>query len=217
MKKLEIQKKLRASAVEALQQRGFSVETIEKPRVVSGARLKTTDAKGRTRTIAVRTSYERKVVLLKGIRTGDWLTLSNVNEIVVAVRSLDSPNWAEIFGFKPKILADAFDAVVRWNVQRNPGGAGTGIGRERRGAPVTMVLDELESDPKGLKSNLKAKASWSMTIPVHAENLMLALSSPAPIVPVEKNAGFLERVRREFAELNGVDVAKVKVSFQIGD
>ena len=40
-----------------------------------------------------------------------------------------------------------------------------------------------------------------------------------PLIPqktaAEGGLGFVERVKREFAELNGVDISKVLVNFQI--
>lgn len=190
---------LRRYARSALEQQGFDVEPVTGPGIVPGARLKA--ARGKVvKTIAVRTSRDRKVGLLRH-PNGKWRTIPKVDEVVVAVQALDDPMSVEVLGFSPKALIDAFDAFVA-KIEK---------GRRRQDAsksPVFIALDILPGDRgEDLQSGLKARSEWSVTLPRSSE---MTDSRYA-----KSKSGFVERVRKEFAELNGVDVSKVIVSFHI--
>jgi hypothetical protein len=62
--------------------------------------------------VAVRTSKNRKVGLMRDLDTGDWRTIPEADEVVVSVQAQDDPNLAEVFGFEPEVLICAFDALA---------------------------------------------------------------------------------------------------------
>jgi len=62
--------------------------------------------------VAVRTSKDRKVGLMRDPDTGDWRTIPEADEVVVAVQAQDNPNLAEVFGFEPEVLIRAFNALA---------------------------------------------------------------------------------------------------------
>jgi hypothetical protein len=70
-------------------------------------------------------------------------------------------------------------------------------------SPIFIALDHQLDDSDELCSNLKKKSSWSMMVPLKPQRT------------AAEGLGFVERVKREFAELNGVDISKVLVNFQI--
>jgi hypothetical protein len=57
---------------------------------------------------------------------------------------------------------------------------------------------------------LKEKSRWQEIITPDEEMLRKGYEQLSA-------RGFIERVKREFAEINGVDVSKVKVRFEIDD
>ena len=71
-------------------------------------------------------------------------------------------------------------------------------------APIFIALD---ASDKGLPSGLKTKAKWRISIPLDAVRRQKSTSARAE--------SFIERVKREFADRNGVDVSKVTVEFRI--
>ena len=113
------------------------------------------------------------------------------------MQAQDNPNLAEVFGFEPEVLIRAFDALAAKTL--------AGKSREKAlKAPIFIALDHQLDDKDDLRSNLKKKSSWSTIVPLKPPN-----------TAAEGNVGFVERVKREFAELNGVDISKVLVNFQI--
>jgi hypothetical protein len=184
----------------ALEQRGWVVEQIRGKGLVPGVRLEVLEPGEKPRQIAVRTSRDRKVALMR-FPSGKWRTVSKVKEVVVAVPALNDPASVEVLHFYSETLIQAFDALVRKTEGRN----------KKKGlkAPVFIALDPKEDDPHGgLASDLKFKAAvWSVTLPLGPQ--------VARVVGSAKEAGFIERVRREFAELTGTDVSKVIVSLHV--
>ena len=74
-------------------------------------------------------------------------------------------------------------------------------------SPVFIALDPSDKGPAPkVTSGLKTRAKWRISVPLDA-------------APVDKHVAFagsfVERVKREFAELTGVDVCKVIVEFRI--
>jgi hypothetical protein len=186
---------LRERARVALEGRGLRVELKAGAGIVPGARLRTfhgTEA----RQIAVRTSLDRKVGFTRH-PDGRWKTIPAVDEIVVAVPSAEEPGSAEVLCFDRKVMIDACNAALAARKKEYP--------RLSHKAPIFIALDTSdEGDPP---ENLKAKAKWRTTVPLAAGRTRDSASTPAK--------SFIERVKREFAELNGVDESKVVVEFRI--
>ena len=190
---------LRACARTALEQRGFSVELIPGAGVVPGVRLKATK-NSNTLIVAVRTSLRRAIGLMRN-PDGGWKTIPNVDEVVAVTPATDDLRCVEVFGFDPKILIKIFDAALAAQLKRYP--------RLSNEAPIFVSLDEgRRGGTTKTISNLKAQAQWNLIMP-------LDLTTTAGSYRSEANTGFIERVKREFAELNGVDVSKVSVDFRI--
>jgi hypothetical protein len=191
---------LRRYAREALEQRGIVVEQIRRRGLVPGVRLKISEPGKKPKEIAVRTSRDRKVALMRS-SSGDWRTVSTVKEVVVAVPALNDPSSVEVLFFYSDTLIQAFDELILKT--RNKKGR-----KKDFKAPVFIALDSIDDDPRGgLASGLKSKAVWSVTLPLGPRVVSIAGSA--------KEAGFMERVRREFAELMGTDISKVIVSLHI--
>jgi hypothetical protein len=188
---------LRRCAQEAMEQRGYTVRQVTAAGIVPGARLQVKKVGEPKKRVAVRTSKDRKVGLMRDPDTGDWRTIPDADEVVVAVQAQDNPNLAEVFGFEPEVLIRAFNALAAKAL--------AGKSREKAlKSPIFIALDHELDDPDELCSNLKKKSSWSLIVPLKLQK-----------TAAEGNVGFVERVKREFAELNGVDISKVLVNFQI--
>jgi hypothetical protein len=162
---------------------------------VPGARL--TAIKGATEIkVAVRTSLDREIGLMRD-HDGNWRTIPKVAMVVVAVPAVDDPASVEVFGFDPKVLKREFDAALAAQLERHPDLS--------HKAPIFVSLDKVSGKAKsGVISGLKTKRQWR-------EVLLLNSVSPQG----DATVGFIERVKREFAELMGVDVSKVTVDFHI--
>src|ERR1700676_3647029 len=101
---------LRESARLALVERGYSrVEIAHGPGIVPGARL-TAVKDGATKLIAVRTSSDREVGLLRN-ENGNWRTIPKVDLVLVAVPA-DEAAAADVFAFDKDVLLNAFNATV---------------------------------------------------------------------------------------------------------
>jgi len=187
---------LRKCAQEAIERRGYTARPVTAAGIVPGARLQVKKAGEPERRVAVRTSKDRKVGLMRDLGTGDWRTIPEADEVIVAVQAQDDANLAEVFGFAPEVLIRAFNALAAKTLAKKS--------REQAlKSPVFIALDHQLDDPHELSSNLKKKSSWSMIVPLK------------PQKTAAEDLGFVERVKREFAELNGVDISKVLVNFQI--
>jgi hypothetical protein len=199
-----ITSRLRACARAALEQRGFLVEPIAGAGIVPGVQLRATKGSDRF-DVAVRTSLNRDVGLVRS-SDGLWRTIPSVGEVLVVAPSVDDPALAEVFGFNPKTLMKIFDAALAAQLKRMP--------KLSLKAPVFVSLDKKErgkerpQDRVSLISGLKTEAQWTLVLPI---------PSVAPFEHPLSGAdtGFIERVKREFAQLNGVDVSKVRVNFFI--
>jgi len=182
---------LRACAREALKRRGYSVTADKGQGFLPGARL--TAISGATKIkVAVRTSLDREIGLMRD-DDGNWRTIPKVDMVVVAVPAVGDPASVEVFGFDPKVLKREFDVALAAQLERYPDLS--------HKAPIFVSLDNVSG--KAI-SGLKKKAQWRE---------VLAVNSVSP--QGNANAGFVERVKREFAELMGVDVTKVTVDFHI--
>jgi hypothetical protein len=188
---------LRACARAALEQRRGYLVTVDKGQgFVPGARL--TAIKGaREIKVAVRTSLDREIGLMRD-HDGNWRTIPKVAMVVVAVPAVDDPASVEVFGFDPKVLKREFDAALAAQLERHPDLS--------HKAPIFVSLDKVSGKAKsGVISGLKTKRQWREVL------LLNSVSLPQG----DASVGFIERVKREFAELMGVDVSKVTVDFHI--
>lgn len=195
---------LRACARLALEQRGFSVELITGAGVVPGVQLKATKGSDHIN-VAVRTALNRKVGLVRS-SDGAWRTIPSVDEVLIVAPSIDDKSAAEVFGFEPKMLMKIFDAALAAQLKQMP--------KLSANAPIFVPLDNGKhkkgqaAAPVSTNSGLKAKALWSLVLP-------LPTAASLQHRQADADSGFIERVKREFAELNGVDVSKVRVNFVI--
>jgi hypothetical protein len=169
------------------------IDEVRGPGIVPGARLRVSGVSDK-RFVAVRTSTDRQVGFARR-PDGRWVTLSKVDEVVIAVPAAE-PDFAEVFWFDSHTLIEAFDAALAVRQEE---------GRDlSRAAPIFVALD----GESGVASGLKSKARSRVTI-LRSELLLRRLANRAPV------EGFIDRVKREFADMNGVDVSKVAVEFKI--
>jgi hypothetical protein len=190
---------LRAYARTALEQRRGYVVTIDKAQgFVPGARL-TAIIGGKEIKVAVRTSLDREVGFIRD-RQGNWRTIPKVDLVVVAVPADDkvrkrrSVEAIEVFGFDPKVLKREFDAALAAQLERHPDLSYK--------APIFVSLDKVPGRASSSSSVLKTKNLWREELPLNS-------------MALHGDVGFIERVKREFAELMGVDVSRVTVDFHI--
>lgn len=106
-------------------------------------------------------------------------------------------NSAEVFSFQREAIISAFDGALAKQRKRNPDLS--------QKAPIFLRLDDRQKGRSGeLELGLKHSAEWSLLVPLARRDVVAV--SPE---------GFVERVKREFAQLNGVDASKVVVEFRI--
>jgi hypothetical protein len=198
---------LRECARHVLQQRNVRIEVKSGPGIMPGARLLAWESDGADeREIAVRTSLDREVGLTRH-PDGRWATIPNMDEVIVVVPSADDSGSAEVLSFKPTVLMAVFDTALKHLKKRSP--------NLSHKAPIFVRLDKPRAKGKAnvtlgvdhdVTWGLKDKAEWHTIVP---------LASVPGSPPAESTEGFIERVKREFAALNGVDVSKVVVEFRI--
>lgn len=191
-------RQLRECARIALQARGLRVQLRPGAGIVPGARLRTFLGADE-RQVAVRTSLGREVGFARN--PDGWATITKVDEVVVAVPSADDPDAAEVLGFDRKVLIEACDAALAARRKKYP--------KLSSSAPIFIAIDGAKAkagrkqDALADLVDLKSKANWTTHVPLSAASEHRAAEP------------FIERVKREFAELNGVDVSKVVVVFKV--
>jgi hypothetical protein len=190
---------LRECARVALEGRGLRVELKTGAGIVPGARLRTFHG-SEAREIAVRTSLDREVGFNRH-PDGRWITIPSVDEIVVAVPSAEEPSSAEVLSFDREVVIDACNAALAAQKREYP--------ELSQKAPIFIALDTPDKGHSSdVSSGLNAKAKWRTSVPLAAVRTHKSTSAP-------RAESFIERVKREFADLNGVDVSKVMVEFKI--
>jgi hypothetical protein len=148
--------------------------------------------------VGVRTSFERGLGLARD-KTGRW-RISDVDEVLVAVPT-DDKTSVEVMSFDPKLLIKIFDDAL--NQRPNL--------KEDYRLPVFMPLDKKRLRSTGaIIPGLKEKSVWRKIMKPDEEMLRKSAEQSSA-------RSFIERVKREFAEINGVDVSKVTVHFGITD
>jgi hypothetical protein len=161
--------------------------------IIHGSRLQV--AEGATeRTVAVRTSLARELGFARRPE-GKWVTLPKVDEVLVVVPFAGDAEKAEVLAYDAQTLIEAFDAALAH---------GRESAKRFSTAPVFIALD---GEPT-VTSGLKSKAKWQMVMK------RSELSKRQQVHP-SATAAFLERVKREYAEMNGIDVSKVVIEFKI--
>ena len=175
---------------------GYRVDADEiRQGVAQGARLIAIKGSQSLR-VAVRTSLSRKIRLMRR-DDGEWRTIPDVDLVVVAVPADRRSTAIEVLGFKPDDITKSFNAALE------------GLKTKRdAGFPVVVALDE-KTRRGAAAAGLKTKAIWKHVLPLDAPTLREATKA-------ETGAEFINRVKREFAERNGVDVSMVIVEFRIG-
>ena len=188
---------MREAASMILTDREYDPISASGPGIVPGARLKATKGPAAGEQIAVRTSKDRELGLLRRYDNSGWRTIPKVHEVVVAVPSRTDPDsLIEVFCFDRQTVIAKFDAAIERAGNRSLSPK----------APVFVALDDTPQSGSGaLEGGLGREATWSEEISVKSITARLSIQSD----------GFIERVKREFAERNGVDVRKVIVEFRI--
>jgi hypothetical protein len=177
----------------ALERRGYNVEVVSGPGILPGARLQA--SQGRTkRAVAVRTSLDRELGLARHL-DGRWVTIPKMDMVIAVVPSAENKRLCEVFCFEARVLEGAFDDALKTILKRSP--------KLSLKAPIFIALDDLDGPRPGVMSGLKSKARWRISMPI------------ASATRTKTKQGFLERVMREFAEMNGVDISKVTVELRI--
>jgi hypothetical protein len=187
---------LRVCARAALESRGFSVTIKSGPGIVTGARLLASRG-SEVLEIAVRTSLDREVGLTRD-SDGRWLTVTKMDEVVVVAPSANDPHCAEVSSFDPAVLVGVFNQALAELKEKNP--------KISTKAPVFVALDS--GTVESSRAGLIARAAWTSLVPLASVPQPTASSSGA-------GSNFVDRVKREFAALVGVDVNTVRVEFHI--
>jgi hypothetical protein len=130
---------------------------------------------------------------------GNWRTLRSVHWVLSVVPDDESRTDFVIFAFEAKTLTNWFNKALK------------GLEKAKRApeldVPIFIPLDEQSKKNVGHNIvGLKKAVLWSAPIGLkQLENQSLDESSET----------FIDRVRREFAERNEIDVSKVAVEFHI--
>ena len=193
---------LRESARLALAEEGYSrVEIAHGPGIVPGARL-TAVKDGATKLIAVRTSSDREVGLLRN-ENGNWRTIPKVDLVLVAVPA-DEAAAADVFAFDKDVLLNVFNATVD-AVEKNK------RNKSRFKAPIFVALDDVKNSRTGrVQPGLKARKLWQVQIPLSRSALARVSDSGGPT-----RAELIERLKQEMAEFAGVDISKIRLKIEI--
>jgi hypothetical protein len=162
-----------------------------------GARLSVTH-EGVTRRVAVRCSFERALGFARDAE-GDWRPLIKVDWIVAIVPAAGVSDDLQIYCFDASSLIEPYD-----NALSEMKKAGRAPSLEM---PIYIPLDPRSRKNVGHNQvGLAEQAMWSRTVSGEGVG-----ESP----PTAAQENFIERVKREFAEINNVNVEKVSVEFRI--
>jgi hypothetical protein len=193
---------LRESARLALPEQGYSrVEIVHGPGIVPGARL-TAVKDGAPKLIAVRTSSDREVGLLRD-EDGNWRTIPKVDLVLAAVPA-DHAAAADVFAFDRDFLLNVFNSTVDVGEKNKRN-------KSRFKAPVFVALDDVKNSRTGtVQPGIKERALWQAQIPLSRSALArVSVSAGAT------RAELIERLKQEMAEFAGVDISKISVKIQI--
>jgi hypothetical protein len=147
--------------------------------------------------VAVKVSLERSVSFTKQSKSR-WRTASAVDVVVAVVPALNAQN-IEVLAFDAPPLVAVFEKA--WKALEK---AGRSLSFE---IPIFVPLDEVSRKNVGHDiANLKALAIWSVHLSAEEARARSSMESPET---------FYDRIKREIAERNGVDVSKVEFEFRI--
>jgi hypothetical protein len=147
--------------------------------------------------VAVKASLERSVSFTKQSKSR-WRTASAVDVVVAVVPALNAQN-IEVLAFDAPPLVAVFEKA--WKALEK---AGRSLSFE---IPIFVPLDEVSRKNVGHDiANLKALAIWSVHLSAEEARARSSMESPET---------FYDRIKREIAERNGVDVSKVEFEFRI--
>jgi hypothetical protein len=190
---------MRDAAAAVLERRGYETEIKTGRGLVAGARL--IAKKGdEIEVIGVRTSFERALSLTRH-RNGSWRTLENVNLLLVVAPQQKRPDTLEVLAFEPSAVKRVFDRALK--AMKKKGQA------PRLEVPIFVPLDHSSRKDVGHGIlGLKDEAIYSDAV---------TWEDAAAHSNAGREESWIDRVKREFAERNGVDVSKVAVEFRIKD
>ena len=193
---------LRQSAPRALAKQGYSdIELAPGPGIVPGARLRARK-EGKPSRIAVRTSSDREVALLR-TPLGKWRTITRVDLVLVAVPADDAPA-VEVLAFEPDVLLEVFDATAQ-AIEGNKRNTA------RFKVPFFIPLDDVKaSKTKGARPGLKSKAAWCAVVPLGELSMQPGASGTE-----DHRDRFFEHMKKQIADYVGVDVSKIKLQISI--
>jgi hypothetical protein len=166
--------------------------------VVPGARLSISKGSEEEYDVAVRTSLERKVGLVRK-RGGGWMTVPSVDFVVIVTPSAEQPNCAEVLCFPSTTIIEAFNKVLAAREERNPDFSPK--------APLYVPLDPVKRG-KAAHYGLKELAAWQEDVPLGSVQSQKSSEK-------EGISAFVERVTREFAQQFGAKEEDVTVSIHI--
>jgi hypothetical protein len=188
---------LRQIGREALEKEGYKTEVKKGQGLLPGARL-IAAKEGKLFVVAVRTSHER--VLSFTMQTNShWRTLDNVDLVLAVVPVAKNSEFVEVLAFDAAALKARFDLASK------------GLGRADRSSsfemPIFIPIDKVSRKNVGHSvSNLYEIKLWTASVSAAAMKVKTSDDSQGT---------FIDRVKREFAERNEVDVSKVVVEFRI--
>jgi hypothetical protein len=193
-------RKLRECAARLFRQRGYDVALVGGRGVTPGARLRVVKDDRKQYEVAVRTSTDREIGCTRRL-DGEWSTLPKMDEVIVVVPSTDDPALVEVFSFDPQVVVSALNKALDAEKARRP--------NLSYKVPIFIALDDLRRGPKKeMTQGIKHACNWS-------ELASLSEEPTAADGRTEPVGQFIERVKREYALLNKVDVSKVRVAFTI--
>ena len=207
-KKYANQRPLRRAAEHALRAQGWSVDVV---RGSGGARLKIRRG-AEALNVAVRTSSDRWVGWMRVNGGQQWRGMRDADLIVVA--ALAGRTTAEVYGFDPFVFEQSYNANLAARLAN---------GALSDHAPVFVCIDPV-APSRGAASagaDLASRALWRTEVQLFGDDtpsstmtVTDSLTSPTS-AEHDVTESFIDRVRREFAERNGVSVEKVAVEFKI--
>jgi hypothetical protein len=189
---------LRRAAANLLAEKGFVVEERTGKGIRPGARLTAKPPQGPAVDVAVRTGRERSLGFSR-LRDGNFRTLQNVRLVLAVVPDDKSGGGFVVLAFESKVLKRWFGKAL--NELEQAGRA------PELDLPIFIPLDAQSKKNLGHQIvGLKKAALWSARIePKQLEEQKMAGESES----------FIDRVKREFAERNEVEVSRVRVEFRI--
>lgn len=190
--------KLRRAAAGLLEKRGLKTKERTGKGIRPGARLTAQSADGAVFEVGVRIGSERSIGITR-LMNGNFRTLDKVDWVLAIVPDEQRAADYEVFAFDSKTLKSRYGQALEElkNAGRPP----------ELDVPVFIPFDE--QSKKNLGHNivgLKKAALWSVSMSakeLEDQNLSEPFES------------FIDRVKREFAERNEVDVTRVSVEFRI--